>query len=283
MANQESCQLFIILPEHEDAEKTSSCIRDFSVMSLEEVTGYIRLIDTMECRGQAEHYQLYYDSKNIDSFLKPVQELPECYPSVELTLRNSLNRFAEDWRPEARQDGDVEYRLFYETVADDSFCEACERKYLSATDSANSTFAIINHKAIDRAPDNAAMTRNGESVDVAVVDGSIEAIEKWLQSNRRPVRVYNWNPKHGENGTGAHKEHKNDTVAILYCSREHASGLLQTALGEDAETGPLYAWDEDFNRYMEFKRESKNTMVFHSFHLEDYDRKISAIKKLLGR
>lgn len=86
MANQESCQLFIILPEHEDAEKTSSCIRDFSVMSLEEVTGYIRLIDTMECRGQAEHYQLYYDSKNIDSFLKPVQELPECYPSVELTF-----------------------------------------------------------------------------------------------------------------------------------------------------------------------------------------------------
>ena len=81
---------------------------------------------------------------------------------------------------------------------------------------------------------------------------------------------------------GAYKEHKNDPVAILYCSIEHAEALLHKAIGEN-DVGPLYAWDEEFDRYMEFKRESKSSTTFHSYHLEDGDRKIPAIRKLLGK
>ena len=83
MANKDSCQLFVIFPEHEDAEKTSSCIREVPILSSEEVLDYVGLIDTMERRGHAEHYTLYYDSKNIAGFLKPVHELEDCYPSTE--------------------------------------------------------------------------------------------------------------------------------------------------------------------------------------------------------
>lgn len=282
MANKETCQLFIIFPEHEDVDKTSPCIREFTLLAPDEVMTYIDFIDRMEQRGRAEHYLLYYDSKNIRNFLYPVYQLEEYYPNVELTLLNSLQRFAEDWREEPIQEGVVNYKLFQAPVTDDSFCEICERKYQADTACHGSTFAIINHGGLDTHP-LASMDRDSDSVDITILEASIEQIENWLQKNRRPMRVYNWNPKHGENGIGAYKEHKNDPVAILYCSIAHATELLHKAKGEDNEIGPLYVWDEDYNRYMEFKRESKLSTTFHSYHLEDGDRKIPAIRKLLSK
>lgn len=282
MADSETCQLFIIFPEHKDAKKTSPCIREFSLLYPTEVMEYVAFLDRMEQRGRAEHYLLYYDKENIRNFLYPVHELEECYPNVELALLKSLQNFAEDWREEAIQEEEVNYRLFQAPVTDDSFCEVCERKYQAVTASFDSTFAIINHGALDQ-QSTASMNRDLASIDIPILEASIEQIESWVQFNRRPTRVYNWNPKHGENGIGAFKEHKNDPVAVLYCSIEHATELLHKAMGENNDIGPLYAWDEENNRYMEFKRESKYSIVFHSYHLENDDRKIPGIKKLLGR
>ena len=282
MANKETCQLFIIFPEHEDVEKTSPCIRKFALLVPNEVMAYIDFIDRMEQRGRAEHYLLYYDSKNIRNFLYPVYEFEEYYPKVEVTLLNALHRFAEDWREEPIQDSGVNYKLFQAPITDDSFCEICERKFQADTSSLNSTFAIINHGGLAPQP-IASMNRDFDSVDIPILEASIEQIENWLQKNRRPLRVYNWNPKHGENGKDAHKANKTDTVAILYCSREHATELLHKALGDNNDIGPLYVWDEEFKHYMEFKRESKSSITFHSYHLEEDDRKIPAIKKLLSR
>lgn len=243
---------------------------------------YIAFLDRMEQRGHAEHYSLYYDSKNIKNFLYPVRQLEKSYPSVEITLLNSLHSFAEDWRDESFQDECVNYKLYQTPVSDDSFCEICERKYQSNIRHSNSTYAIINHSALQDTP-TVNMNRDLHSIDIPVLEATIDRIESWLQVNRRPLRVYHWNRKHGENGIGAFKGHKNDSVAILYCSIDHATKLLHKALGEDNEFGPLYAWDEEFKRYMEFKRESKHSNAFHSYHLEEGDRKIPRIKKLLRR
>ena len=282
MANKETCQLFIIFPEHEDLEKTSPCIREFTLLAPNEVMTYIEFIDRMEQRGRAEHYLLYFDSKNIKNFLHPARELEEYYPKVEVTLLNALQRFAEDWREEPIQDSGVIYKLFQAPVTDDSFCEICERKYQSDVEATNSTYAIISHSALENVS-TADMHRNLHQIDIPVLEATIEKIESWLQENRRPPRIYNWNPKHGENGKDAHKANKTDTVAILYCSREHATELLHKALGEYNDIGPLYVWDEEFKRYMEFKRESKSSTTFHSYHLEEGDRKIPTIQKLLSR
>lgn len=283
MAEQDRCQLFLIFPEHEDAEKTSSCIKNVSILSPKEVLGYVDLIDTMNRRGRAEHYALYYDSKNIAGFLKPVYELEEYYPSTEVLFYKTLQELAENWREEAIQNQETEYKLFQVMVLDDSFCEVCERKFQNDVAAKDSTFAIINHNAIESIPTEASMSRDGHTMNIPVLNDSVEDIEQWLQHNRRPMRVYHLSSKHGENGKGAHKEHKRDDVAVLYCSKEHAEALLHTALGENNDIGSLYAWDEDCHRYMEFKRESKDSMVFHSYHLEDNDRKIPGIKKILGR
>lgn len=282
MADKETCQLFIIFPEHEDVEKTSPCVKEFTLLAPDDVMAYIDFIDRMEQRGRAEHYLLYYDSNNIKNFLYPVYEFEEYYPKVEVRLLNTLQKFAEDWREEPIQNSGVNYKLFQAPVTDDSFCEVCERKFQAGSASTDSTFAIINHGGLD-SQTLASMNRNFESIDITILEDSIELIENWLQENRRPIRIYNWNRKHGENGIGAFKEHKNDPVAILYCSIEHATKLLHKAIGEYNDIGPLYVWDEAFNRYMEFKRESKSSTTFHSYHLEQGDRKIPTIQKLLSR
>lgn len=283
MVSKELCQLFILLPEYEDAKKTSESIREIPLLSVTEINQYIKLFNVIEQRGRAEHYKLYYDINNIDNFLIPIIELKDCYPRIEDSLLVSLSRVAENWRNEIIQDACLEYRLFSKVVENDTFCEVCERKYQSIISKNNSTFAIINNGAIERIPQVAEMTRASEHVDITVLVGNIESIESWLQNNRRPSRIYNWNPKHGEYGKGAHKSHNDDAVALLYCSREHAAELLKQAIGADPDIGPLYSWDEEIQKYMEFKRDSDYSLSFHSYHLEENDRKISIIKKLLGR
>lgn len=280
MANNDTCQLFIIFPEYEDVEKTSPIIKEFSLLYPNEVMEYVAFLDRMQQRGHAEHYLMYYDSKNIRNFLYPVFELEEYYPNVELTLLNSLQNFAEDWREEKCQDININYKLFSKSVVDDSFCEVCERDHQNSNIEGNSTFAIINHNSL-QITEVAKMTRDNKNIDIPVLNNTIEDVEKWLRENRRPFRVYNWNEKHGENGRGAHKSHNGFPVAVLKCSREHAAEVLKLAIGEDANNGPLYAWDADFNSYMEFKREAPNSVCFHSYHLKNDDPKISKIKKLL--
>ncbi len=283
MTTNEECQLFILLPEYEEAEKTSENIRTIPILETSEINEYVKLLGEIEERGKAEHYKLYYDRNNIDNFLIPLIELRDCYPPIEDGLLLSLNRVAENWRDEMMQDEHFEYKLFSKIVVNDSFCEVCERKHQSMNSENDSTFAIINNRAINRIPKIAEMTRDNKRVSIDVIDGYIESIESWLSTNRRPLRIYNWNSKHGEYGKGAHKSHNNDTVSILYCSKEHAAELLAQAIGSDADSGPLYAWDEENHRYMEFKRDSDYSVSFHSYHLENDDRKIPSIKKLLGR
>ena len=280
MANNDTCQFFIIFPEYEDIEKTSPLIKEGFLLCPNEVMTYVAFLNRMQQRGRAEHYLVYFDSRNIRNFLYPISVLEDCYPNVELMLFTSLQNFAENWREETYQDDNIYYKLFYNKVVDDSFCEVCERKHQNSVMDGNSTFAIINHNSLDLT-DVAKMTRNGENVDISVLKNTTEDVERWLQENRRPEREYHWNEKHGENGKGAHKSHKGSPVAILKCSKEHAAEVLKLAIGEDANNGPLYAWDNDFNSYMEFKRESPNSVCFHSYHLENDDPKIFKIKRIL--
>lgn len=280
MVNNDTCQFFIIFPEYEDVERTSPFIKECSLLCPNEVMKYVAFLNWMQQRRRAEHYLAYFDSRNIRNFLYPISVLEDCYPNVELTLLISLQSFAVNWRGETYQDDNIDYKLFYKRVIDDSFCEVCERKHRNSVVEGNSTFAIINHNSL-QITDVAKMTRNGENVDIHVLKNTTEDFENWLRENRRPVRVYNWNKKHGENGRGAHKCHKGSPVAVLKCSKEHAAELLKLAIGEDANNGPLYAWDDEFNSYMEFKRESPNSYCFHSYHLENDDPKISKIKRIL--
>ena len=248
MVSNNCCQLFIVFPEYEDSAKTTENIQDIGLLYPDEYIGFIRLLTQLNKQGKAEHYKLFYDKNNLSNFIIPLEELPECYPSIEQTLLLTLNGIASNWRNERIQRDEIMYAIFNKSIADDTFCESCERKYKAQCLSEDSTFAIINHKAISRIPSPVTITRNGEHIIMDVVEGNIDYIKNWLKSNRRPQRIYNWNPKHGEFGKGAHPDNDGYPVAVLYCSREHAADLLNEAIGEN----------ETVDHFM---RGTKNTIV----------------------
>lgn len=102
-----------------------------------------------------------------------------------------------------------------------------------------------------------------------VSKADFKSVLKWYETNRKPQRIFNLNPKHGENGKGAHPGNKGEKVSILMCSKEEAKNMLLKAIGVDLRV--LYFFDQVHNQYIEFKCESENT--FHGFHLDAMDEK----------
>ena len=117
---------------------------------------------------------------------------------------------------------------------------------------------------------------------------SITATFDWISSHHFPQRCYNWNPKHGENGKGAHPSHNGAKVSVLLCSKEHAAEIMQNAIGEPMYD-TLYCFDSDFDKYMEYKAECKYNQLpqnaitrnHHSFHLDNDSSIPKRVKKKL--
>ena len=123
---------------------------------------------------------------------------------------------------------------------------------------------------------------------------SISHVFEWLSNHHKPLRVYEWNEKHGENGTGAHKGNKGDEVSLLLCSVSHAEELLPKAIGEPMYD-TLYCFDTEHDKYMEFQAGCKYAHLqpdaverpYHSYHINDNSRvpkrvayKIKTLQKL---
>jgi len=107
---------------------------------------------------------------------------------------------------------------------------------------------------------------NGKKTLLEKSSLAIKELARWFEQNRKPKRIFNLNPKHGENGKGAYSSNKGDKVSLLLCSREKAAMLLNKAIGENLECRVLFFKDVDKDRYIEFRSERAN--IYHAFHLE---------------
>ena len=153
-------------------------------------------------------------------------------------------------------------------IKDDTLCEMTERKFVSKDES---TFLLINYDAFSCASETIITKRNQDEVELNVRNADIKNISKWYETNRKPQRIFNLNPKHGENGKGAHPGNKGEKVSVLMCSRGEAKNMLLKAICSDPKV--LYFFDKTHNQYIEFKCESKNT--YHGFHLDELEENLS--------
>lgn len=256
-----SSELFLLLPVYEEVEGQPDYILRIDVADVAELNKYIEEIYIIEDFLQIENYAGYYDAYNINAFLHSVRIMDECYPNVITRFRYVMNRWGENWRNEKKQEIAERYKYFCKRIQDDTLCEIAKRKCIATDDS---TFLLINNNAIS-CPDNLIRTLcNDNVIEIDVCKPKIKDIANWFENNRRPQRIFNWNPKHGEYGKGAHPSHKGDKVSILMCSRSEANALLNKAVGIDLKV--LYTFDEKYGQYIEFKRENKN--IYHGFHLD---------------
>lgn len=270
----EESQLFLLFPSHEDITTQPHYLNSIGVISEVElgkiITSILEVIDHFDY----ENYKGFYDSENIKSFVYPLHVMEDCYPNALTRLRSVVRTWGGDWRRESKQDSNEDYMYYRAPIQNDTLCEIAKRTHLF---NGKASFLIIHTNAIDCASGVVKISYNETEIEVEAKEPIIPAIAVWFENNRRPFRKFNLNPKHGENGKGAHHTHKGDKVSLLMCSRAEASVLLHKAIGATTDLRTLYFFDQEKNQYIEFKLESDNT--YHAFHLDADDE--SRIPKII--
>lgn len=237
-----------------------------------------------------EECSMIYDSMNLNAYLYAVNVLPECYPSRVRQLRSIFKQFGlKDWRKNRVSSETEEYSIHNEIVKNEIRTEIASRIESIAANS----FLIATNVFGDKGK-TWELKAKDSTFPVVSLPMSISHVFEWLSNHHKPLRVYEWNEKHGENGRGAHPDNKGKIISVLESSREHAEELLLKAIGlPNYDT--LYCYDVIFNKYMEYKagckfdRLPENTIErkYHSFHINDENRvpkrvayKIKTLQKL---
>lgn len=278
----------LILPEYDDEGNviTSDDWKQNFLMDDVEVGKHIKELALFVDFFSDENCRMVYDVKNVSAFSYALRMLPECYPSRHRQLQTALNK-AVNWRSYRVSREDVEYSVNYVIVRDEIRCEMAA---LIAKDTHNSCIVVVHIPDYKR--QLWKLTRNGQEYEINSYPTDISEVFSWLTNHHKPARVYNWNPKHGENGWGAHKKHAGEDVSVLLCSREHASELLQKAIGP-CKWDLLYVYDMECGKFMEYKAECKyknvdpsaTERVYHSYHINSEDiipNRVIKKMKILG-
>lgn len=268
MAIMEHAELFLLLPVYEEVADLPAYVKRVGILKENEYAEVISKLQHMSSFFSYENYEGFYDSRNLQAFMIPVDSLKDCYPKVSTLLRRKINNWGSDWRKfkTITEGADVSKFLGAE-LADDTLCEIANRQQ----NNPENTYLIVDDDALVLQTDKLEYLFKGKNMSITKSTLEVKALACWFEDNRRPVRKFHLNPKHGENGKGAHPEHKGDKVSVLLCSGEDAAMLLNKAVGENVEGKTLFFWDVDSEKYIEFKCEGNQ--VYHGFHLDEEDAK----------
>lgn len=237
-----------------------------------------------------EECSMIYDSMNINAYLYAVNVLPECYPSRVRQLRSIFKQYGlKDWRRNRVSSETEEYGIHDETIKNEIRTEIATRIESTPANSYLIATNVFGDKGKTWDLKTKVSTFPVESLPM-----SISHVFEWLSNHHKPLRVYEWNEKHGENGIGAHKGNKGDEISLLLCSISHAEELLPKAIGEPMYD-TLYCFDTEHDKYMEFQAGCKyahlqpdaEERAYHSYHINDSSRvpkrvanKIQILQKL---
>lgn len=259
-------ELFIVFPSYMEVEEKPHYINSVDVMSIEDISKIVGCLDELIHFFQNENYDGYYDGKNVQAFLYPLEIAEDCYPNMKTRFRVIMGKWGENWQHDRKQSDKEKYFYYHTEIKDDTLCELTKRIKDSADES---TFLLINQEAFSCSENRINTKCFDDDFYIEVRNAEIRPIAEWFEINRIPQRTFHLNPKHGELGKGAHASNKGEKVSVLMCSRGHANILLKKAIGEDLKT--LYFYDANCKQYIEFKREREN--VYHAFHLDEEDEK----------
>lgn len=259
-------ELFLLLPRYKEVTGQPGYISSIDIMPEAEIKRVIKTLDEICLYIENENCEGYYDAENVTAFLYPIEVAEDCYPNVITRMRMIMNKWGENWRTQKEQKDTESYMYFCLPIKDDTLCEITERKIVSED---NNSFLLVNLNAFPCASDIICVKRGQTEIRLDVRMADVRGISLWFATNRKPQRGFNPNPKHGENGKGAHPSNKGNKVSILMCSKEEAEQMLHKAVGTDLRT--LYYFDRKYNQYIEFKCECENT--YHAFHLDAEDEK----------
>ena len=250
---------------------------------------FIKYLNSFVDFYRDEDCEIIYDGKNASAFIYSINILSDCYPNRVRELMITLKNL-ENWRRNSVSSGKDKYTSNGRIITDEMRSEIACRMMHNPNDSFLLVVHIPNYNSKEWELSNGQDTYRIESQPL-----SIKSTFDWMSSHHFPQRCYNWNSKHGENGKGAHPEHKGEKVSRLLCSKEHAEEIMHKAIGMQMYD-TLYCYDAEFGKFMEYKAECKfehlsstaTKRYYHSYHIDNEEsipkrikEKINILKKEL--
>lgn len=222
-----------------------------------------------------EKNEYYYDRQNVIACFFP-QGLPKRRDKLfsKRSLILEKLRLAKNWRAHRTSDAKDEYSISEIPISDNSLCEVAERKFNTKPDDTTFLMVLTDRNVLDTFGNKIDCDKGCQSIDYFGCN-EFKNIHEWLSKNRRPIRTYHKNSKHGEYGKGNQKGE-----SVLLGSAQEAKELLKFAVGISFQ-GKLFYYDAKYKHYMEFKHEVNNQ--YHSFHItsgQENDRMNGIERKL---
>lgn len=273
-----STSLFLLFKEYADISKATSStyIEATPLVSSDEVLIYFdRWIKVIKFFCY-ERCNRYYDSKNIENTLYPYKLLEKEYSEQDDEYPTTANYLAAqfaslglmDWRGETDEQPQESYFYYDCDVTTDTFGEMARHKKQSKA------VVLLNCSAVTSANPIELSSSSKETIFLDYVR-DIPTLYDWFCKNRLPQRIFDYNPKHGdENNPAWMIPGANRRAAQLEVSKAEAQRLLELAVGSDT-TSALWYYDAPRKKHIYFENQQEKRLAFHGYHLqpgeENYD------------
>jgi len=245
---------------------------------------YQKMIEIVEREKGAK---IIYDAENIKEFQQQMNGLDDEFMSLQYAFYTLLSN-AENFRDKSKQATNCLYFIWdlnqftgiqisgpistLAEIAEEKRQDENKKLVLMHNDSIHlnrSIIPIIKDGYGDRCP---------FFICIQHVKNSTE-LENWISQNRQP-RLFNLNPKHGENGKGA-KANKGEEVSVLLCNKKHAQELLDTAVGDKRISKKLFNFDNEHQKIIVFEDENTPNNTYHGYHVDNENEVPQNLQKYL--
>lgn len=263
--------LFLLFKEYADVSKATSAtyIEANQLVSSDEILIYFNKWIKVAKFFRYERCNRYYDSKNIENALYPYKLLEKEYSEQNDEYPTTANYVAAqflslglmDWREEMDEEPQESYFYYKCDVTTDTLGEIARHKNQSKA------AVLLNCNAITCPNPIVLFSSSKKSISIDYVN-DILPLYDWFCKNRLPQRIFDYNPKHGdENNPAWTISGTNRRAAQLEVSKTEAQKLLELAVGSDT-TSALWYYDVERKKHIYFENQQESRLAFHGYHLE---------------
>lgn len=270
---------YLILPEPDTSPKPTISFAKKKTLDFGYVSALINDLKNVIWIYDIEDYKIMYDINNIKSFLDffEIEGKKEVYgmtTRMRLLLKDGRFKQCISQYKIVEDNEKVNVKGEEQTIWN-VFCEIAKLK----EGNHDYPIAILNKQIFDMQNEKVInLTNNGQVDAISVLPiENINTITDWFAENRIPIRLYEWNPKHGENGKGQHTALKQrDFVSVLRSDRNYPKTLVGKAYGQNkyANQDPknnLYIYDPDSGAFLRFVPGGARPNTYHAFHISNED------------
>ena len=278
--------LFVLFPEVNPLHPFFHTAYDF--VEAESLRDFLKeLTDSMEWVYREKNAVSFYSLENVQRFLDNFEDFKDDYLFNPYSRLINILAESYNWEEEQEQEQHCAYFIWQgqtaHLVVNHALSEVAERQKSSP----EQAFLLFNFRAASFQSKTITilkeMRENNQLLLLPTFNqvNNEQELYAWLIENRQK-RNFNLNPKHGENGVGAHKGNKGDTVDPLLCSRNEAQVLLDKAIGDTRRTTELYYFDSQNQKFIVFKFENDTPQnQYHGYHPNNQDEIPHDFKQLI--